>query len=58
MDLNVPSDNLGPLFDLIVEHVPEPKVIENKDKPFQMLAVLIESDPFLGRVLTGRDNSG
>ncbi|WP_430423404.1 translational GTPase TypA [Phenylobacterium sp.] len=58
MDLAKPNDNLGPLFDLIVKHVPEPKVVENKDKPFQILSVLIENDPFLGRLLTGRIQSG
>ncbi|HEY0052202.1 MAG TPA: translational GTPase TypA [Caulobacteraceae bacterium] len=58
LDLNQPNDNLAPLFDLIVRHVPPPKVAENKDKPFQILNVLIESDPFLGRLLTGRIESG
>ncbi|WP_340646105.1 translational GTPase TypA [Phenylobacterium sp.] len=58
LDLAKPNDNLAPLFDLIVRHVPEPKVIENKDKPFQILSVLIENDPFLGRLLTGRIQSG
>ncbi|WP_035038049.1 translational GTPase TypA [Caulobacter sp. AP07] len=58
MDLNVPNDNLAPLFDLIVRHVPEPKQIAKKDEPFQILNVLIESDPFLGRLLTGRIESG
>lgn len=58
LDLNVPSDNLAPLFDLIVRHVPEPKQIAKRDEPFQILNVLIESDPFLGRLLTGRIESG
>ena len=58
LDMNEKSDTLAPLFDLIVEHVPAPKVQDNKDKPFQMLNVLIESDPFLGRILTGRIESG
>ncbi len=58
MDMNVPNDNLAPLFDLIVRHVPEPKQIEKKDGPFQILNVLVESDPFLGRLLTGRIESG
>jgi len=58
LDMNVPNDNLGPLFDLIVRHVPEPKQIAKKDAPFQILNVLIESDPFLGRLLTGRIESG
>ncbi|MDG2520984.1 translational GTPase TypA [Caulobacter segnis] len=58
MDLNEKSDTLAPLFDLIVDHVPPPAVAENKDKPFRILNVLIESDPFLGRILTGRIESG
>ena len=58
LDLAKPNDNLAPLFDLIVRHVPEPKVVENKDKSFQILAVLIENDPFLGRLLTGRIQAG
>ncbi|MBC7668535.1 translational GTPase TypA [Caulobacter sp. DWR2-3-1b2] len=58
MDLNVPNDNLAPLFDLIVRHVPEPKQIAKVDAPFQILNVLIEADPFLGRLLTGRIESG
>jgi GTP-binding protein len=58
LDMSKPNDTLAPLFDLIVKHVPEPKVVENKDKPFRMLSVLIESDPFLGRLLTGRIESG
>jgi GTP-binding protein len=58
LDMSQPNDNLAPLFDLIVDHVPSPKVEANKDKPFQILNVLIESDPFLGRLLTGRIESG
>ena len=58
MDMSKPNDTLAPLFDLIVEHVPEPAVVKNADQPFQMLSVLIESDPFLGRLLTGRITAG
>ena len=58
LDMNQPNSTLAPLFDLIVRHVPEPKVVENVDKPFQILSVLIENDPFLGRLLTGRITSG
>jgi GTP-binding protein len=58
LDMAKPNDNLAPLFDLIVRHVPEPAVVANKDKPFQILSVLIENDPFLGRLLTGRIQSG
>jgi GTP-binding protein len=58
LDLNQPNDNLAPLFDLIVDHVPPPKAEARKDEPFQILSVLIENDPFLGRLLTGRIESG
>ena len=58
MDMAKPNDNLAPLFDLIVSHVPEPKAVVRKDEPFQILSVLIENDPFLGRLLTGRIQSG
>ena len=58
MDMDKPNDNLGPLFDLIVKHVPSPRAEARKEEPLQMLAVLIESDPFLGRLLTGRIEAG
>jgi GTP-binding protein len=50
--------DLGPLFDKIVEHVPAPAAASRTDEPARLLAVLIESDPFLGRLLTGRVESG
>jgi len=40
-----PNDNLAPLFDMIVAHVPEPKAVAQKDGPFQILSVLIENEP-------------
>jgi GTP-binding protein len=58
LDMAKPNDTLAPLFDMIVSHVPEPKAIAQKDGPFQILSVLIENDPFLGRLLTGRIESG
>tara|TARA_Y100000022_G_scaffold73106_1_gene62931 strand:+ start:629 stop:2446 length:1818 start_codon:yes stop_codon:yes gene_type:complete len=45
-------ENLHPLLDLILEHVKEPDVEINK--PFAMLATLLDSDPYLGRCLIGR----
>jgi GTP-binding protein len=56
--LTDPRENLGPLLDLIVEHVPEPPPRTKIDEPFSMLATLQDVDPFLGRVLTGRVESG
>jgi GTP-binding protein len=48
--------NMNALFDKIVEHVPAPKV--DADAPFSMLAVTVERDPYLGRLLTGRIQGG
>ncbi len=51
-DLNDKRENLHPLLDLILEHVKEPDVDINR--PFAMLATLLDSDPYLGRCLIGR----
>jgi GTP-binding protein len=48
--------NLHPLFDTILEHVPTAEGEE--EKPFAMLATTLEADPFLGRILTGRIQQG
>ncbi len=48
--------DLAPLFDRIVAHVPPPTV--EAEKPFSMLVTTLEYDSFLGRVLTGRIQSG
>jgi len=58
VELDGPRANLDALFDLVVEHVPAPKQIEAKDKPFQMLATTLSADPFMGRILTGRVEAG
>jgi len=57
-ELDGPRKDLSALFDLIVDHVPAPAQIERKDEPFRMLAVTLGSDPFIGRILTGRVESG
>ncbi|WP_169544631.1 translational GTPase TypA [Sneathiella aquimaris] len=55
-DLGDEKESLDTLFDLIVKHVPAPQVDE--DAPFKMLVTTIESNPYLGRLLTGRVESG
>jgi len=57
-DMADARESLGPLFDLIVSHVASPAAAANAAGPAQLLAVLIEADPFLGRLLTGRIESG
>ena len=56
--LDGPRKDLSALFDLIVDHVPTPRQITRKDEPFQMLATTLSADPFIGRILTGRVESG
>ena len=51
-DLNASRDNLDPLLDLILKYVPQPNVDVNK--PFAMLASLLDFDPYLGRCLIGK----
>jgi GTP-binding protein len=48
-------ETVGPLLDLVLEHVGEP---ETEAGPFRMLATTLAADPFLGRLLTGRIASG
>lgn len=50
------GENLEPLFDVIKEYVPAPKV--EKEAPFSMLATILDYDPYLGRMLTGKIYSG
>ncbi|TMM54582.1 translational GTPase TypA [Sulfitobacter sabulilitoris] len=58
MELDGPRKDLSALFDLVVKHVPAPKQIEKRDAPFTMLATTLGSDPFIGRILTGRVETG
>ncbi len=58
MDLDGPRKDLSALFDLIVKHVPAPKQIAHQTEPFRMLATTLSADPFIGRILTGRVESG
>ncbi|MFI0396126.1 translational GTPase TypA [Paracoccus jiaweipingae] len=56
--LDGPRKDLSALFDMILTHVQPPKQIQHKDEPFRMLAVTLGADNFLGRMLTGRVESG
>ncbi|NHB76869.1 translational GTPase TypA [Rhodobacter calidifons] len=58
LELDGPRKDLSALFDLIVRHVPAPKVLARVDEPFSMLATTLSADPYLGRILTGRVESG
>ena len=46
---------MTPLFDLVLKHVAPPVVEEG---PFRLLGTIIEANPYLGRIITGRIASG
>src|SRR5262249_43087185 len=50
-----PKQSMTPLFDLILRHVAPPTVDEG---PFRMLGTILEANPYLGRIVTGRITSG
>jgi len=53
---NGSRDNLHPLLELVLDHVPAPDV--DTSAPFTMLSTLLGADPYLGRTLTGKIYSG
>jgi GTP-binding protein len=53
--LGGPKQSTAPLLDLVLERVPPPKVEQG---PFRMLGTILEADPYLGRLVTGRVTSG
>ncbi len=55
-DIDAREGTLDPLFETIVSHVPSPGL--DADGPFTFLATLLDRDNFMGRVLTGRVQSG
>ncbi|PWC30070.1 translational GTPase TypA [Teichococcus aestuarii] len=56
LTMDGPRKDLSPMFDLILSHVPQPTV--DATAPFAMNASILEADPFLGRILTGRIEQG
>ena len=58
--LDGPRDNLDDLFETLISHFDKPamRTKEIIDEPFSMLATLLDRDNFVGRVLTGRIQSG
>ncbi|GAA4644378.1 translational GTPase TypA [Pontixanthobacter gangjinensis] len=55
-DIDAREGDLTPLFEKIVEHVPAPQA--DYDGPFKFLVTLLDRDNFLGRILTGKVESG
>ncbi len=57
-ELDGPRADLSALYDLIVNHVPGPRQQARAGDDFRMLATTLSADPYLGRLLTGRVESG
>ena len=55
---NQPGVDLQPLFNTILEHIPEPKVLGDADAGTQALISTIDGDPYLGRLGIGKVFSG
>ena len=53
--LEGPKESMAPLFDLVLRHVKPPQV---ENGPFRMLGTILEANPYLGRIVTGRITSG
>ena len=49
------DEGMKPLFDLVIKHVAPPVVEEG---PFRLLGTILEANPYLGRIITGRISSG
>src|SRR3712207_1689258 len=50
-----PKEGMARMFDLVLRHVSAPRVEEG---PFRMLGTILEANPSLGRIVTGRIFSG
>ena len=50
-----PSDNIFPLLDAIIEHIPEPDVLEGAS---QMLITSLDYSKYVGRIAVGRIHRG
>ncbi len=50
------ANDMKALFQAVLDHVPPPTIDSSAD--FRMLATILEADPWLGRIVTGRIASG
>lgn len=55
-ELDHPHENLEPLFNLILNHIPAPSV--DQQAPFSMLATILSADAYMGKILIGKVYSG
>ncbi len=55
-DMDTDSDNVKPLFDAILRHVPPP--LGDESKPLQLQITTLDYSDFLGRIVIGRVHNG
>jgi len=55
-EMSASSDDMRPLFDAILRHVPPP--VGDPDKPLQLQVTTLDYSDFLGRIVTGRVHNG
>jgi GTP-binding protein len=55
-DLAAPNDNMQPVFDAIINHVPSPK--DNPTAPLQMMVTSLDYSDYLGKIAIGRVFAG
>ena len=55
-DMKTESDNMKPLFEAILRHVPPP--VGDPEKPLQLQVTTLDYSDFLGRIMIGRIHNG
>ncbi|MFL0768590.1 MAG: translational GTPase TypA [Prochlorococcus sp.] len=55
-DMATESDNMKPLFDAVIRHVPPP--VGDETKPLQLQITTLDYSDFLGRIVIGRVHNG
>ncbi|MFL2991111.1 MAG: translational GTPase TypA [Cytophagales bacterium] len=55
LDWKAPSDSISPLLDIVIEHIPEPKIESGST---QMLITSLDYSSFTGRIAIGRLQRG
>ena len=55
-DMATESENMKPLFDAILRHVPPP--VGDPEKPLQMQVTTLDYSDFIGRIMIGRVHNG
>jgi GTP-binding protein len=56
LSLEQPADDLAPLMDLLLEHIPAP--LHDPDHPFQALVTNLDASPYVGRLAICRIRNG